>query len=151
MKRSLLLASILFFFAKAYSQEIIVNPDGTHSVSTGSVIVNSDGTHSIRTGSVIVNSNGTHSTVHGNVIVNPNGTHSIITGNTVSPDGTQSINNSSSIFGTKNKVSADYDKYPFGIFSLIFPPKKKVKIANPETKPVQQEEKVESNTEPDLK
>jgi hypothetical protein len=57
--------AFLFCAAGAYGQSVIVNPDGTHSVSTGSVLVNSDGTHSVISGSVIVNPDGTHSPVTG--------------------------------------------------------------------------------------
>jgi hypothetical protein len=72
--------AFLFCAAGAYDQSVIVNPDGTHSVSTGSVVVNSDGTHSVISGSVIVNPNGTHSIISGSVIVNPDGTHSPVVG-----------------------------------------------------------------------
>lgn len=66
----------------SYGQKVIVNPDGTHSIQTGSVIVNPNGTHSTvhgsGTNSVIVNPNGTHSVRVGSVIVNPNGSHTVV-------------------------------------------------------------------------
>jgi quinol monooxygenase YgiN len=75
------------------SGNVIVNPNGTHTVVPGSVIVNPDGTHSVPTGNVIVNPNGTHSVITGNVIINPNGTHSVRSGNLLHPDGTHSVVN----------------------------------------------------------
>lgn len=58
--------------------QVVVNPDGTHSVVVGNVVVNPDGTHSVIAGNVIVNSNGTHSVIVGNTLVNPDGSHSAI-------------------------------------------------------------------------
>ena len=83
--------SLLFLFAMSnlFAQNIVVNPDGTHSI----VIDNG-------TTKTIVNPNGTHSTVIDNcstkIVVNPNGTHSILVGNgriktVVNPDGTHSV------------------------------------------------------------
>jgi hypothetical protein len=75
MKRVfLLLAAIIIAFG-SYAQ-VIVNPDGTHSVVHGDVVVNPNGTHSVIHGNVVVNPNGTHSVIHGNVIVNPDGSYS---------------------------------------------------------------------------
>lgn len=77
--------------------QVIVNPDGTHSVQHGSVIVNSDGSHSVKHGSVLVNPNGSHSVIHeqenGNAtIINPDGSHSIKMGSVlVDPDGSHTI------------------------------------------------------------
>ncbi|RBL89304.1 hypothetical protein [Chitinophaga flava] len=90
MKKLLVLIAILFFFSISYtfSQSIIVNPNGTHSVVVGSgsvrTAINSDGTHSTVIGhgriKTIINPNGTHSTLvnHGTIgtVVNPNNTHS---------------------------------------------------------------------------
>lgn len=58
--------------------QVIVNPDGTHSVVTGNIIVNPDGTHSVVVGNVIVNSNGSHSVIHGNILVGPDGSHAFL-------------------------------------------------------------------------
>jgi hypothetical protein len=63
MKKVLLLLASSIVASGSYAQ-IIVNPDGTHSVVHGDVIVNPDGTHSVRHGNVIVSPNGRHSTVH---------------------------------------------------------------------------------------
>lgn len=68
------LITLLACSASAQAQ-VIVNPDGTHSVAMGNIIVNSDGTHSVRMGDVIVNPNGTHSVISGNVLVTPDGKH----------------------------------------------------------------------------
>lgn len=119
MKKILLLPALIFSL-NVYSQEVIVNPDGTHSIQTGSVIVNPDGTHSTVHGNVIVNPNGTHSIKAGSIIVNPNGTHSIST-------------------SESRQSGADLDRYPFGIFSLFFPPKNKTKTPL-ETKFAEKEE-----------
>lgn len=83
MKRLLLI--VLTVLGGGISQaQVVVNPDGSHSVVHGSVIVNPDGTHSTIHGNVIVNSDGTYSTIHGPVVVNPNGTHSILVGSATS-------------------------------------------------------------------
>lgn len=93
-------AFVVFLSVTTTYGQVIVNPDGTHSVVHGSVIVNPNGTHSVIHGSgsnaVIVNPDGTHSVKHGSVIVNPNGTHSTIhkTGaNTiiVGPNGSRTV------------------------------------------------------------
>ncbi len=55
--------------------QVIVNPDGTHSIVTGNVIVNPNGTHSVIHGNIIVNPNGSHSVIHGNILVGPDGSH----------------------------------------------------------------------------
>ncbi len=81
------------FTAASYAQQIIINPDGTHStvIDNGGgikTIVNPNGTHSTIIGSggikTLVNPNGTHSTIidHGSIktVVNPNGTHSTVIG-----------------------------------------------------------------------
>lgn len=78
MKPFLVSIAICFACAQLGKAQVIVNPDGTHSVVTGNVIVNPNGTHSVIHGNVIVNPNGTHSVLHGNILVNPNGTHSVI-------------------------------------------------------------------------
>lgn len=63
MMKFQLLVILLLFFAVTHGQGVIVNPDGTHSVITGSVIVNPNGTHSILAGSTLINPNGSTSTV----------------------------------------------------------------------------------------
>ncbi|MGV3706361.1 MAG: hypothetical protein ACO1NU_13380 [Arcticibacter sp.] len=80
--------SVIWFSYSAIGQaQIIVNPDGTHSVVTGNIVVNPNGTHSIIAGNIVVNPDGTHSVVAGNVVVNPNGTHSVLTGKTSADPG----------------------------------------------------------------
>lgn len=92
MIKSILCAILVLFLAHHVGRaQVVVNPDGSHSVVTGNVIVNSNGSHSVLAGNIIVNSNGTHSVIAGNVIVNSNGTHSLIVGNVlVDPDGSHS-------------------------------------------------------------
>lgn len=63
MKSFLLFAVVCLASAQLSKAQVIVNPDGTHSVLTGNVIVNPNGTHSV---------------LHGNVLVNPDGTHAIL-------------------------------------------------------------------------
>lgn len=60
--------------------QIVVNPDGSHSIVAGNVAINPDGTHSVIMGNIAINPNGTHSAIMGNTVVNPNGTHSVIVG-----------------------------------------------------------------------
>lgn len=83
--------------------QIVVNPDGSHSVVAGNVVINPNGTHSVIAGNVMVNPNGTHSVITGNIVVNPNGTHSVLVGNapassdhanTLLQDGSQDKNTS---------------------------------------------------------
>lgn len=85
--------SVIWFSNSAIGQaQIIVNPDGTHSVVTGNIVVNPNGTHSIIAGNIVVNPDGTHSVMAGNVVVNPNGTHSVLTGKTpADPGGANTI------------------------------------------------------------
>ncbi len=97
-------AALLSVSAGVVQAQIVVNPDGTHSVVHGNIVVNPNGTHSVIHGNIVVNPNGTHSVIHGNVVVNPNGTHSVIHGNVaIAPDGTHSIivGNASSNFSRK--------------------------------------------------
>lgn len=69
-----------------HSQTVQVNPDGTHTVTTGNVKVNPDGTHTVvhkgEATSVQVNPEGTHTVIHHNetnsIQVNPDGTHTIL-------------------------------------------------------------------------
>lgn len=63
MKSLLLFIAVSLASAELSEAQVIVNPDGTHSVQHGNIIVNPDGTHSVQ---------------HGNILVNPDGTHSII-------------------------------------------------------------------------
>lgn len=72
MKLRLLLIFSLFSLEN-YAQGIIVNPDGTHSVVSGSVVINSNGTHSTISGSTIINPNGTVSTISGSSVIGSNG------------------------------------------------------------------------------
>lgn len=86
MKKTFLLAALTATIAlvvTSVNAQVIVNPDGTHSVVHGNVVVNPDGTHSPIHGNVIVNPNGTHSVVQGNVIENSDGTHSTIPNNII--------------------------------------------------------------------
>ena len=78
---TLLCAPIWFTCIEKAEGQVVINPDGTHSVVTGNVIVNTDGTHSVITGNIVVNPNGTHSVIAGNVLVSPSGTHSLISDN----------------------------------------------------------------------
>lgn len=79
MIKSILCATLVLFLAHhAGRAQVVVNPDGSHSVLAGNVIVNPNGTHSVIAGNVVVNSNGTHSVIMGNILVNPDGSHSII-------------------------------------------------------------------------
>lgn len=64
-----------FACTQVANSQVIVNPDGTHSVVTGNIIVNPNGTHSVVVGNVIVNPNGSHSVIHGNTLVGPDGSH----------------------------------------------------------------------------
>lgn len=97
--KNLFVLALGVFALPTLGQQIILNPDGTHSVVHGSVIVNPNGTHStIHQASqhtVVVNPNGTHSTMiktgSNAIIVNPNGTHSVKIGSViVNPDGSHS-------------------------------------------------------------
>lgn len=92
MIKSILCTTLVLFLAHHVGRsQVVVNPDGSHSVVVGNVVVNPDGGHSVLTGNVIVNSNGTHSVIAGNVIVNSNGTHSVIIGDLlINPDGSHS-------------------------------------------------------------
>lgn len=74
----LLCAPLWFAGMQIAHSQVIVNPDGTHSVVTGNVIVNPDGTHSVLMGNVIVNPNGSHSVIHGNILVGPDGSHTFL-------------------------------------------------------------------------
>lgn len=79
MIKSILCTTLVLFLAHHMGKaQVVVNPDGSHSVVVGNVVVNPDGGHSVLVGNVIVNSNGTHSVITGNVLVNPDGTHSAI-------------------------------------------------------------------------
>jgi len=80
IKSILCTALVLFLGHQVGRAQVVLNPDGSHSVVTGNVIVNQDGTHSVVAGNVVVNSNGTHSVIVGNVLVNANGSHSILLG-----------------------------------------------------------------------
>ncbi|QEC51100.1 hypothetical protein EDD80_101437 [Anseongella ginsenosidimutans] len=72
MKKILFMALLALGGTMAQAQ-VVVNPDGSHSVVHGSVIINPNGTHSVIHGSVVVNPDGTHSVLAGPVIINPNG------------------------------------------------------------------------------
>lgn len=74
----LLCAPLWFAGTQIAHSQVIVNPDGTHSVVTGNVIINPDGTHSVLVGNVIVNPNGSHSVIHGNILVGPDGSHTFL-------------------------------------------------------------------------
>lgn len=78
IKSILCTALVLFLAHHGGKAQVVVNPDGTHSVVVGNVVVNPDGTHSVIAGNVIVNSNGTHSVIVGNTLINPDGSHSAI-------------------------------------------------------------------------
>ena len=87
--KQLLVICCIMFVTDVIGQTVVVNPDGTHSISTGNIAVNPDGTHS-----VVVNPNIGPSVRIGNsnIALNPDGTHSIIVGNVaVHPNGTYSI------------------------------------------------------------
>ncbi|MGF1925938.1 MAG: hypothetical protein ACQUHE_17320 [Bacteroidia bacterium] len=73
-----LCAPLWFACTQVANGQVIVNPDGTHSIVTGNIIVNSNGTHSLVTGNVIVNPNGSHSVIHGNILVGPDGSHNFL-------------------------------------------------------------------------
>jgi hypothetical protein len=79
MIKSILCTTLVLFLAHHVGRaQVVVNPDGSHSVLAGNVVVNPNGTHSVIAGNVVVNSNGTHSVIMGNVLVNPDGSHSKI-------------------------------------------------------------------------
>ena len=131
MKKILVICCIVF--VTDVIGQIVVNPDGTHSVVVGNVAVNPNGTHSVIVGGVAVNSDGTHSTAVGNVIVNPNGTHSTIVG---SGSRKADVN----LYDTHNEVvriaSTRIVVNPYGNhFTIIF-------NGNRLAKPRQKEEKV---------
>lgn len=108
--------------------QIVVNPDGTHSVVSGNVIVNPNGTHSIVTGNVVVNPNGTHSVIHGNILVGPNGSHSVMHGNVlVAPNGnhkiiptqgTTQLANQTDLCDSLKKAEFNIEYWLIGLFDL---------------------------------
>jgi hypothetical protein len=63
MKSFLLFIAICLACAELGKAQVIVNPDGTHTVVTGNVIVNPNGTHSVLNGNILVNPDGTHSVI----------------------------------------------------------------------------------------
>jgi quinol monooxygenase YgiN len=63
-----LFASVCFACTEKANSQVIVNPDGTHSVVTGNVVVNPNGTHSVISGNLLVNPDGTHSVFNGNAL-----------------------------------------------------------------------------------
>ncbi len=74
---------IVFIFAAAIAvcplyAQVIVNPDGTHSVVHGSHIVSPDGNISAIHGNHIVGSDGKISVVHGNHIISLDGNISVV-------------------------------------------------------------------------
>lgn len=79
MKKALLTV-LLTLTAYIIQAQIVVNPDGSHSVVHGSVAINPDGTHSVIHGSVVINPNGTHSILVGSNILNPDGRMSTLLG-----------------------------------------------------------------------
>lgn len=101
-----LLFILLVVFTASYGQGVIVNPDGTHSVVTGSIIVNPNGTHSTIHGSVVVNPNGTHSILTGSTLINPNGTTSILTAAQKKDDSNSSFPNTTYIKNSKFNLTA---------------------------------------------
>ena len=105
VKSFLLFIAISLACAELGKAQVIVNPDGTHSVLTGNVIVNADGTHSV---------------LHGNILVNPNGTHSVIP---LTASSGNMLNNTSAsvntrqfgqwftkLFAKKDKIKAKLDR-----------------------------------------
>ena len=112
VKSILCTALVLFLTHQVGRTQVVVNPDGSHSVVTGNVIVNPDGTHSVVAGNVIVNSNGTHSVIVGNVLVNPDGSHSILPGVEKPVDATKC----KSSLRSSNREKGDFEKSIFQIF-----------------------------------
>lgn len=79
--KAVICLTVIWFSSLAVGlAQIVVNPDGTHSIVAGNVAINPDGTHSVIMGNIAINPNGTHSVITGNIIVNPNGTHSVLVG-----------------------------------------------------------------------
>jgi len=111
MKQIFLPLLFLFTMCNLVAQNVVVNPDGTHSI-----VIDNGSTKTI------VNPNGTHSTVIDNcstkIVVNPNGTHSIVVGSgriktVVNPDGTHSIFIDN---GAANCEPKRYSRIHFGLF-----------------------------------
>lgn len=126
MKKLLLLMALFFSSNYTFSQSVVINPDGTHSVVVGS--------GSVRTA---INSNGTHSTIigHGTVstVVNSNGTHStLLNTGTVGlildpPDTNTTFFKKKKTFSTTTTDSEEDELEPIRIFSgkKLFRNKKK--------------------------
>jgi|GEM_PF-1768141 len=62
----------------------------SYAIGQAQIVVNPDGSHSVVIGNIVVNPNGTHSVIMGNIVVNPNGTHSVLIGD---PPANQDGNN----------------------------------------------------------
>lgn len=92
--KSVFCLSAIWFSSHATGHaQVVVNPDGSHSVVAGNIVINPNGTHSVIAGNVVINPNGTHSVITGNVVVNPNGTHSVLVGNPPTiPNGANTLN-----------------------------------------------------------
>ena len=120
----ILLFSVLHYGLISQSN-IVVNPDGTHSVQhrTGNIstTINPNGTHSVThhfgNSSTQINPDGTHTIIHhsenSSTQINPDGTHTVIhhfsnSSTQINPDGTHSSISHYDQKSNSNTASAEY-------------------------------------------